>query len=424
LKLLYAPCLHGAYTDFSKGTDAVNLSKTTVERLPIPEKGYQIYWDEKLAGFGIRVTSGGAKAFIFQKRINGTERRITIGRFGELTAEQARKEAVKLAGQIATGGDPVAEKAHKRLEGATLRHAFETYLQRRTLKPQTVFDIGRCMKEVYPDWLDKPMVRITPDMVVKRHRDYGKAHSEARANLAMRYLRAIFNFAAAEFTTADGKPIIEGNPVKKLSQTKSWHRVDRRRTVIKPHELGVWVNAVLNLPGDGMRDYYMLVLLTGLRRQEALNLKWSEIDFIGRTLTVLDPKNHNDHCLPLSDYLVDLLTRRKADAAGEYVFADNQGRRISNFRYAQAAIEKESGVSFCIHDLRRTFATIAESLDVPGYALKRLLNHADGADVTAGYIVASTERLREPMQRVTDYVLKSAGLKPTAPVLPLNRESA
>ena len=78
-------------------------------------------------------------------------------------------------------------------------------------------------------------------------------------------------------------------------------------------------------------------------------------------------------------------------------------------------------VAFTVHDLRRTFITIAESLDIPAYALKRLLNHATGADVTAGYIVASTERLREPMQKITDYVLKAAGLKKSAEVIPFKQ---
>lgn len=61
------------------------------------------------------------KSFILQKRINGKDKPITIGRFGELTAEQARKEAVKLAGQIATGGDPVAEKREANIKAVTLR---------------------------------------------------------------------------------------------------------------------------------------------------------------------------------------------------------------------------------------------------------------------------------------------------------------
>jgi integrase len=67
---------------------------------------------------------------------------------------------------------------------------------------------------------------------------------------------------------------------------------------------------------------------------------------------------------------------------------------------------KTQGINqgFTLHDLHRTFITIAESLDIPAYALKRLLNHKDPNDVTAGYIVSDVNRLREPMQRITDFI--------------------
>ena len=68
-------------------------------------------------------------------------------------------------------------------------------------------------------------------------------------------------------------------------------------------------------------------------------------------------------------------------------------------------------VSFSTHDLRRTFITIAESLDISVYSLKRLLNHKMTNDVTAGYIITDVERLRAPMQRITDYILKCIGEK-------------
>ncbi len=67
---------------------------------------------------------------------------------------------------------------------------------------------------------------------------------------------------------------------------------------------------------------------------------------------------------------------------------------------------KSSGVTFTIHDLRRTFITLAESLDISAYALKRLLNHKMNNDVTSGYLIMDVERLRKPMQQVTDYLLK------------------
>jgi integrase len=406
-------------------TDAkFSFAKPKLEELPFAASGARaIYHDmhKDSAGLQLRVTAT-AKAFFVQKRVNGVPQRVTLGTFPDMTIEQARKRAAKTKAEIADGKDPKAERERRKLEAKTLDGAFADYLEtRKDLKPRTKSDMANAFREVCPDWLDKPLTKITPVMVEKRHRDHGAERSKARANLAMRYLRALFNFAQAKYKDDEGNPTIAANPVKALSQTRAWFRVDRRQTVIKPHELGAWVNAVLGLPGAEMRDYFMTVLLTGMRREEALQLTWEHVDLAAKTLTVIDPKNRQDHALPLSDWLLELFERRKAASVSAFVFADNLGRRLSNFRYAQASVEKASGVSFCIHDLRRTFATIAESLDIPAYALKRLLNRANGADVTAGYIVTSTERLREPMQKITDYVLKAAGLKATAEVIPLKQ---
>ena len=78
-----------------------------------------------------------------------------------------------------------------------------------------------------------------------------------------------------------------------------------------------------------------------------------------------------------------------------------------------------TGITFTLHDLRRTFITVAESLDIPAYALKRLLNHKMSNDITAGYIITDVERLRMPMQRITDYMLRSMKPRETAQVIHL-----
>lgn len=82
-----------------------------------------------------------------------------------------------------------------------------------------------------------------------------------------------------------------------------------------------------------------------------------------------------------------------------------------------ARIILETGIQFSCHDLRRSFITIAEGLDIPAYALKRLLNHKMNGDVTAGYIMTDVERLRKPMQQITDYLLKCMGVKKSADIL-------
>ena len=68
-------------------------------------------------------------------------------------------------------------------------------------------------------------------------------------------------------------------------------------------------------------------------------------------------------------------------------------------------IIESSGVEFCMSDLRRVFITTAESLDLSAYSIKLLVNHSTGGDVTAGYIISDVERLRSPMQEITDRML-------------------
>ena len=172
---------------------------------------------------------------------------------------------------------------------------------------------------------------------------------------------------------------------------------------------------------DTVADFLCLLLFTGLRKSEGLGLTWKDIDITGKTLTVADTKNHEPLTLPLSDFLHTLLTNRKTNATSEYVFPGNgkTGSLIEPRRQIAKVIET-SGVSFTLHDLRRTFITVAESLDVPAYAIKRLVNHKMSDDVTAGYIVTDVERLRKPMQKISDYLVSALNVGGTK-VVPLRK---
>lgn len=137
-----------------------------------------------------------------------------------------------------------------------------------------------------------------------------------------------------------------------------------------------------------LRDYFLLILFTGLRREEAASLRWDQVDLKGKTLKITDTKNHQVHVLPLSDFLYDLFHSRHAQPTAEFVFpSDSKTGYVIEPRKVMEKVIRKSGVTFTLHDLRRTFITIAESLDIPAYALKRLMNHKASYDVTAGYIV-------------------------------------
>jgi len=392
----------------------MRITKTFVDKLdpPLPDTQGRakqaFYRDSAIPGFGLRVTSGGAKSFIIEKRINGKVKRLTIGRYGNLTVEQARKEAMGWLGQIATGADPLADRQEKQIKGITLSEAFDDYLKtRKDLRASTVADYQRSLNWAFDDWLAKPLAAISKDMVELRHRERGK-RSPARANNAARVLRALFNHAHNKYEDASGNPLIPVNPVDRLSQNRAWYKIERRQTLIKPHQLAPWYDATLQLNNETTRDYLHLLLLTGLRRSEASTLQWDRVDFEAGTLTILETKNHCIHTLPLSDALTTLLERRYEYRSSPYVFpSDSERGYLVEPRTAVERVAKLSEVPFTLHDLRRTFITIAESLDIPAYALKRLMNHKDPNDVTAGYIISDVERLRDPMQQITDFIVRT-----------------
>lgn len=102
--------------------------------------------------------------------------------------------------------------------------------------------------------------------------------------------------------------------------------------------------------------------------------------------------------LPLSDFLIEMLEDRSKSPKSEYVFPGEHGGRQSDPRPQVLEVTENSGVTFVPHDLRRTFATVAESRDLSWKTVKALLNHKMEDDVTAGYVVSEAERLRAAMQ--------------------------
>lgn len=408
----------------------MRLTKTVVDQATTPEKGQRFLRDEALPGFALRITHGGAKSFIVEKRINGRVRRQTLGRYGPLTVEQARKEAQKVLGRIAAGADPIAERQEALARSVTLSEAFAAYLAaRKDLKASTLKDYHQLMNTAFRDWQHRELAAITKDHIARRHAKLGEK-SPARANNAMRLLRAVYNFASYTYEDSHGQSLFPENPVRRLNHTRAWYTVERRRTYLKRGDLPAWFEAAQNLRGEDadpngqtVADYLLLLLFTGLRRGEAMQLRWKDVDFPGRALTIPDTKNHDPLILPLSDYVYGLLEERRELGEAPWVFpgAGPKGYLIEPRRHI-GKITAQSGVSFTLHDLRRTFITVAESLDISIYAIKRLVNHRMRNDVTAGYVVMDVERLREPMQKITDQLRALAGDTTPAEVVPIHRQ--
>jgi len=382
---------------------AIRLTKRTVEEIPHTSSGQAFYRDTELSGFGLRVGTK-SKVYFAEAQVRRRTVRATIGRADLLSPEVARGRALKLLAQMADGEDPIRDRKAKRASTMTLREAFEDFFVNRSLAASSLPNYRRTIDRYLADWASKPIAEISRRMVLDRHRKISEDNGRVTANSAMRHLRSVYNFTAA----AHGE--LPQNPVGILTQARSWHTERRRRSVIPMHGLPKWWRAV-HAEEDYVRDFLLVALFTGMRRSEIARLRWENIDLDAKTLTVPRTKNGDPLELPLSSFLHELLlTRREADPDAEWVFpgTGSTGHIVESKRF-YARVARASGISFNLHDIRRSFITIAESLDIPHYALKRLLNHRTDGDVTGGYIVMDVERLRRPVERVAERIQELSG---------------
>lgn len=421
----------------------LKLTQGSIEKLAPPPfkvnaEGKQlpaqvIYMDTDHQGLGVRITSSGKKAFIAEKWHDGKPVRVTLGDAEQISIAKAWKEAQKVFGKLAEGVNPHEERRAEEARAVALGDVLEDFLKaRKRLAERTIKDYRRLVDVYLGDWKDKPIASITKDMVERRHERLGDSSGPAQANYCMRVLRALVNFAIEKYEV-NGEPIIAMNPISRLSRAKAWYEVKRRQTYISRAQLKPWFRAVLTEPESGRdymkdaRDYLQLVMLTGMRRMEALTLRWQDVNIEAKHFTIRDPKNHEDLTLPMSDYLHAIFLRRHAErkARAAYVFpGTGEAGHLEEPKKAVAKVVKESGVSFTLHDLRRTFITVAESLDISAYTIKRLVNHKQRSDVTAGYIGHDVERLRVAMQTITDKILEWAEVRPAHEVIDLSEARA
>jgi integrase len=397
----------------------LKLTKAAVDRIKAPDpSGKQvIHWDAELRGFGV-LASGTttAKSYIAQRRLpDGRTRRVTVGAIGEFEkVEEARRKAGALLAGLREGCDPRAERRLAATRDRTLRDWVDVYLAvRKGLRPRSIEEYKGSVMRHLEAWLDRPLRGLTPDMVEERHAAIGKAAGPAAANSAMRTLRAVWNFAQ------DRDGMLPANPVRRLK--RAWFSTPARTGMVGGDQLTAFFSAVDALPNRVTGDYLKFVLFTGFRRREAAGLRWSEVDFATRTIRLPSSRTKAARKLdlPMTSFIRDLLVARRALGNDDgWVFgADSRSGHLEEPKFALDQVAKATGIKVSVHDLRRTLLTVAESADISPLALKMLVNHALGGDVTSAYVQMTTERLREPAQRVCDQLKKLCGIEfPTTEV--------
>jgi integrase len=411
----------------------LKLTETSIRKLKAPDpSGRQtLYWDwddrphsEAVRGFGVLVSGRtNTKSYVVQRELHGKTRRVTLGDVAKYEAlgrplEDIRNEAADMLESMRKGIDPKAQRRRDSEANVTLRATLDKYLANQELSAASRRHYRHMVEKWLADWLDRPLRDVTREMVEQRFRkiktevakrgsDNGRFQSEpgaATANATMRALKILWNYAS------DSAPTLPPNPVK----LKRWYKVPARERHVSGDQLPAFYQATSQLANRAMRDYLLLVLFTGLRRDEAAGLRWSDIDFSQRIirLPAHRTKAQRKLDLPMSDYVHALLVARRAlGYENQYVFPGN-GRtgHLSNPKDALHKVAEACGVRVTTHDLRRTFVTVASQCRIPPMALAGLVNHSPGKSITAGYSQISTADLSDAMQIVTDRMKQLCGV--------------
>ncbi len=385
------------------------------------------YKDSSLSGFGLRITKS-KKTFQVRRKRNGKDIRVKVGEYPAMNLKQAKDKAYKILSDIENGINPNEQRREHENQAVTLDFVFNAYLASKSLKDKTVLGYTQVITCYLKEWQNKPLLKLNEDEVTYIHQQVTK-RSKAQADLMARVLRAIFNFAKYEYRGTDDVFIFNENPVKILSHKRQWNHVPRKQTRIRPTELKQYLTAVNEVRNNpeynrftrSVCDAVEFALFTGLRKQEVLNIEWQRVNLKGGYFWINETKNGDPLELPITDTLRKILMRcwSERDETARYVFVSKTaGQAIKEPKFVLKKITnatKHGDNSVLIahwHDLRRTYATLAESIGVGGYTLKRLLNHRIKRtnDVTAGYVVLSADELQEPARKVEQSILEHAGL--------------
>ena len=393
----------------------LTLTKCSVESLS-PSAGPWIAWDDKLTGFGVRVQPSGTKSFLINYRADGggrysPNRRLVIGRFGRMTAGEARRRAQALLGRVAAGNDPARERAESR-GLPTLAEAFEEFISvnpNRSKYTDKVY--RRNLRLNLSDWANRPLNAISRRDVEKRFIRITERRGWAGANQTMKMLRSVYRRPCVDH---DGLR----NPVDLWLAAGGKYHPHKRRRISSPSEvLPRWCHGIESVRmSEDFRDIFWVGLYTGMLLGEIKSLRWERIDLERRILRVDETKTGEVLELPVTRQLGDLFERRHKDAGGVesggsltgWVFPSEKSAsgHIEDVYKFYAPIGKAGGTKFWFHGLRNSFITVAErELLLPRSLTKRLVNHSRGSDVTEGYAADWTaEQLREPAQRVADRI--------------------
>ena len=371
----------------------INFTKPALASVEPAAKGVKdYYYDQREPGLMLAVTHTGTKTFYLYKRIEGRPERLMLGRFPDLSVENARKAAQEAKGQIATGANPQKDKRAIRDE-MTFGALFTEYLEKysKVHKRSWAYD-EREVNKFLSHWFKRKISSIEKLEVERLHAKIGKDNGLYQANRLLERIRSIFNKAIAWGW--------EGvNPAVGVQK----YREKSRDRFLQPNELPRFFEALANEPNEGARDFIMLSLLTGARKSNTLAMRWKDVNLSECTWRIEETKNSDPHTIHLPKQAMEILTARKLASDGPWVFpGEGKSGHLADPKKAWLRILAEAGIeNLRIHDLRRTLGSYQAATGANGYIIGKSLGHRSQQS-TAIYARLNLDPVRASVNKATE----------------------
>ena len=414
-----------------------------------PTRDFRL-WDVDPRGFGVRIKRTGVATFFVQytSPANGRKTRYTLGQYGRLTLDEARREARKVLGSVAKGGDPArerqAEQVQAKLTARTVAELCDLYLKEadagrvtyrgRAKKTSTlIIDRGRIARHIKPLLGVKSVADVTrADVEAFFHAvRQGKtattiktgprglarvAGGPATAARTVGLLGSLFSYAIRIGLRRD-------NPVAGFERPPA----RRRDRTLNPEEYRKLGAALDDLAAEGTRPSVVAAIrtlaLTGARRSEILTLKWDQVDKHRQLLRLAETKT-GQQLRPVGRAALDALASSPLRKGNQFVFpaAHGQGPMVG-VKLFREAVRRSGLKDVSIHTLRHSFASMALALGYSELTIAGLLGHrlhsvtSRYAHHVDGNLIAAADTIAEQI------AIKVDGRKGNVNIVPLRRNS-
>lgn len=375
----------------------------TRERLedirPIERRQY--FYDTE-SDLELMVTPKGAKTFYAYKwnRKRGIPDRSMIGRFGELTIHQARRECAKLVAQFTMGLDPNAEKRAIRAEmtlGELFQHCMDTEYR---IHNKSWREYQNIYNRYLSHWKNRPISELSQSHVQTHHARLGKDNGIYSANRMLQLLSSLMNRAIARGWE-------HPNPCKGVRK----FREKSRDRFLEADELPRFFKAVHEEENETVRDFVLVALLTGARRSNVLAMRWDDISLERAEWRIPETKNGESQRVALAGEAVRILRAREENGS-EFVFpSDSADGHLNDPKKGWQRILKRAGIAnLRLHDLRRSLGSWQAATGANLSVIGKTLGHKS-VSATAIYARLNLDPVRSAVESATNAMMVAGGIR-------------